>query len=368
MTINSIGFPRIKNYAGDVRDFLPSLFRYFNQFNDIEIFAEESYGSGLGLTEADYLKENNNIQFVTAEEVYQKDLIIILKMPDLSELEKLKDGCSLFTMCHYSTRPEYVKLFRRKNIFALSMDGITDDYGKRLFVDYFKTAFNGSKLAFEELEKTYDNFNSNNRQPIYITILGVGMVAQNCAKSFEILGDEAFLDKNIPGVIMQLLPRTITNNEAIMTTLLQQTDILVDATRRMDTYQYVLKNESLAHLPKHSIILDITADRYDSGQVKPIEGTVTGNLKSCVIYPDDERYEALPEGVSSVNRRITISCDAWPGTTPAESIKFYEILMRDYLNIIMSKELSDIDINSNNYFERALYRGTLNYFDQQGSL
>ena len=49
-------------------------------------------------------------------------------------------------------------------------------------------------------------------------------------------------------------------------------------------------------------------------------------------------------------------------TTPKESIKFYEMLIKDYINVIMSKELSDIDINSNNYFERALYRGTLNYF------
>lgn len=362
MIIKSIGFPRIKNYSGDVRDFLPSLFSYFKQFNDIGIFAEKSYGSGLGLTETDYLKENNNIQFVSAEDVYQKDLIIILKMPDLSELEKLKDGCSLFTMCHFSTRPAYVELFKRKNIFALSMDGIVDDYGKRLFVDYFRTAFNGSVLAFEELKKSYDYFYSNNRQPIYITILGVGMVAQNCAKSFEILGDEAFLDKNIPGVIMQLLPRTITNNEAIMATLLKQTDILVDATKRIETHKYVLKNEILAHLPKHSIILDITADRYDSEQVKPIEGTVLGNLKSCIIYPDDNRYETLPEGVNSANRRITVSCDAWPGTTPMESIKFYELLIKDYLNVIMSKKLSDIDLNSNNFFERALYKGTLNYF------
>lgn len=362
MIVKSIGFPRIKNYAGDVRDFLPSLFSYFKRFSDLEIFVEKSYGSGLGLTETDYLEENNNIQFVSAEDIYQKDLIIILKMPEISELNKLKDGCSLFTMCHYSTRPAYVELFKNKNIFAFSMDGIVDDYGKRLFVDYFRTAFNGSKLAFEELKKSYDYFYSNDRLPIYITILGVGMVAQNCAKSFEILGDEAFLDKNIPGVIMQMLPRTITNNEAVLATLLKQTDILVDATKRVEIDKYVVKNELLANLPKHSIILDITADRYDSEQVKPIEGTVLGNLESCIIYPDDERYENLPKGVNSVNRRTTVSCDAWPGTTPMESIKFYEVLIKDYLNVILSKKLSNIDINSNNYFERALYRGTLNYF------
>ena len=362
MIVKSIGFPRIKNYAGDVRDFLPSLFGYLKQFDHIEIFVEKNYGSGLGLTEDDYKEENNNIQFVSADDIYQKDLIIILKMPELSELEKLKCGCSIFTMCHYSTRPAYVDLFKRKNIFTFSMDGITDDYGKRLFVDYFRTAFNGSIIAFEELKKSYDDFYSNHRLPIYITILGVGMVAQNCAKSFEILSDEAFLNMNITGAIMQLLPRTITNNEAVMTNILKSTDILVDATKRVEINTYVIKNEMLAYLPQHAIILDITADRYDSKQVKPIEGTVLGNLQSYIIYPNDKRYDALPDGVNSTNKRTTISCDAWPGTTPTESIKFYEILLKDYLNVIMSKELSNISINSNNYFERALYRGTLNYF------
>jgi alanine dehydrogenase len=364
MIVKSIGFPRIKNYAGDVRDFLPSLFGYLKQFDHIEIFVEKNYGSGLGLTEDDYKEENNNIQFVSADDIYQKDLIIILKMPELSELEKLKCGCSIFTMCHYSTRPAYVDLFKRKNIFTFSMDGITDDYGKRLFVDYFRTAFNGSIIAFEELKKSYDDFYSNHRLPIYITILGVGMVAQNCAKSFEILSDEAFLNMNITGAIMQLLPRTITNNEAVMTNILKSTDILVDATKRVEINTYVIKNEMLAYLPQHAIILDITADRYDSKQVKPIEGTVLGNLQSYIIYPNDKRYDALPDGVNSTNKRTTVSCDAWPGTTPTESIKFYEILLKDYINVIMSKELSNISINSNNYFERALYRGTLNYFLQ----
>jgi alanine dehydrogenase len=188
------------------------------------------------------------------------------------------------------------------------------------------------------------------------------MVAQNCAKSFEILSDEAFLNMNITGAIMQLLPRTITNNEAVMTNILKSTDILVDATKRVEINTYVIKNEMLAYLPQHAIILDITADRYDSKQVKPIEGTVLGNLQSYIIYPNDKRYDALPDGVNSTNKRTTISCDAWPGTTPTESIKFYEILLKDYINVIMSKELSNISINSNNYFERALYRGTLNYF------
>jgi len=362
MNIKSVGFPRIKNFGGDIRDFLPSLFKYLAKFKDLEIFLENGYGSGFGLTEKDYLEANSEVKFAASDEVYQKDLIVILKMPELEELEKLRDGCALFTMCHYSTRPLNVELFMRKKIKAFSMDSIVDDDNMRIFVDYFRTSFNASKIAFEELKKTMPDFYSPTRRPINVTVIGVGPVAQNCAKSFEVLGDKEFLGKNIPGVVIRLLPRTITYSDELMIPILKETDILVDASKRVDLSKCIIKNELLGYLPSHSIILDITADRYDIGQVKPIEGTVVGSLSKLVIYPDDELYNTLPKNIESKNRRITVSCDAWPGVTPKESILHYERLIKNFLEIMLTKDTDEIDKNSDNYFERALYRGTLDHF------
>ena len=158
MLIKSIGFPRIKNFGGDIRDFLPSLFQYLRKFENLEIFLENGYGSGFGLTEKDYLEANPKIKFATAEEIYEKDLIVILKMPELEELEKLRDGCALFTMCHYSTRELNVELFMRKKIKTFSMDSIVNDDNMRIFVDYFRTAYNASNIAFNELKKTMADF------------------------------------------------------------------------------------------------------------------------------------------------------------------------------------------------------------------
>lgn len=362
--IMTMGFPRIKNFGGDIRDFLPSLFRYLKKF-DVELFLEEEYGLGFGLSDKDYFEANPSVKFVPYEEVINKDLVLILKMPELAELEKYKDGCSIFTMCHFSTRPAYVELFKRKNMKPFSMDSIVDDYGKRIFVDYARTAFNGSKIAFEELKKVMPDFYSPTRRPINVTVLGVGAVAQNCAKSYEILGDEKFLNKNIPGIVIRLLPRTITYSDELLTSILKDTDILVDATNRKDLSKCIIKNELLSFLPEHSIILDLTADRYENGQVKPIEGTVLGSLSKMVIYKDDELYDAIPKNISSTNRRTNVSCNAWPGVTPKESIAFYEVLVKDYINIILSKNVSEIDKNSENFFERALYRGTLNFFNKK---
>ena len=359
MTIKTMGFPKIKNFGGDIRDFLPSLFKFLKRYKDIEIFIEDGYGSGFGLSKNDYLNANPNIKFVASEEIYNKDFIIILKMPELETLEKFRDECIIFTMCHNSTRPAYVELFKRKNIKTFSMDAIVDDYGKRIFVDYFRTAFNGSNIAFNELKKSMSDFNSSSRRPINVTILGVGWVAQNCAKSFEILGDEEFLEKNIPGIIVRLLPRTITYSDELLIPILKDTDILVDATNRKDSSKCIIKNELIANMPTHSIILDLTADRYDEGQVKPIEGTVLGSLSKMVIYSDDELYDKIPKYISSKNRRTTVSCNSWPGVTPKDSIAYYEVLIKDFLNIILTKDTDNIDYESDNYFERALYRGTL---------
>lgn len=368
MIIKSVGFPKIKNFGGDIRDFLPSLFKYLKKFEDLEIVVEKNYGSGFDLEERDYLEANPNVKFVSSDEIYNQDLIVILKMPELEELEKLKDNSSIFTMCHYSTRPENVELFMRKGIEAFSMDTIVDDYGKRIFVDYFRTAFNGSKIAFDELKKSMADFYSPTRRPINVTVLGVGSVAQNCAKSFEILGDEEFLGKDIPGVAIRLLPRTITYSDELMIPILKETDILVDASKRMDLSQCIIKNELVGYLPEHTIILDITADRYDEGQMKPIEGTVVGSLSKLVIYPDDEIYNDVPENVSTKNRRTTVSCDAWPGVTPKDSITYYEGILKDYLNILLTKDTDDIDRNSDDYFERSLYRGSLENFLNEDKL
>ena len=154
-----------------------------------------------------------------------------------------------------------------------------------------------------------------------------------------------------------------------MIPILKDTDILVDASKRQDLSKCIIKNEQIGYLPDHSIILDITADRYDIGQVKPIEGTVVGSLSKYVIYPDDELYDTLPENIDSKNRRITVSCDAWPGITPKESISHYEGIIKNFLDVLLTKDTDEIDKDSDNYFERALYRGTLeHYFIQSDKL
>lgn len=367
MIVNSIGFPVIHNFPGDIREFTPSLFRYLNKYNHLYLYLEEGYGKRLGFTEEDYQKENRRITFVPLDEVYKQDMLISIKNPDLINLEKLKENSSLFTMIHYDTRPKTVNLIKRKNIRSFSMDSIVDDYGLRMFVDYFGTAFAGCEIGFDVLKETMKDFYSKNRKPLICSILGAGGVAQGCVKSIEILGDKEFLNESIPGVVAQVLTRTITNNEKVLKEKLKDTDILIDATKRSDYSKLIIKNELIGYLPEHAVIVDLSADRYDTSVkpplVKALEGTVTGSPAHKIIYPDDELYNKLPSFVDTTNRRIVISCDAWPSIYPKKSLEYYENMIKDYLNVLLTKNLDDIAKESDNIFERALYRSTVEYFE-----
>ena len=43
----TVGFPMIRNFSGDSRDFVPELFAFMDRY-DAEFYLEEGYGSRLG--------------------------------------------------------------------------------------------------------------------------------------------------------------------------------------------------------------------------------------------------------------------------------------------------------------------------------
>jgi len=366
MKVKTLGFPVIHNYPGDIREFTPNLFKYLEKFTHLEYYLEEGYGERLGYTKEDYTAVNTRIHFVPLEEVYKQDMIAILKNPDLKNLELMRDGASLFSMIHYDSRPAAVELITRKKIQSFSMDAIVDDYGIRTFVDYFGTAFSGCEIAFAELKKRKKDFHSTERGPIKVTIVGAGGVGQNAVKSFEVLSDKEFLGTEYTGVVSSVLTRTMTGNEAALKEIFSTTDILVDASKRFDYSQHIISNKMLGYLPEDAIILDLSADRYVDSEprmVRAFEGTVKGTPSEKVLLPDNKAYDELPAWVDSTNRRVVVSCDAWPSVDPHKSIAVYELLMKNFFNVLLAKEdLDDVSIESDDTFERGLARSTITYF------
>lgn len=368
MTIRSIGFPRMHKEKGEKRDFLPKLFSDLKKLEGVEIFLEKGYGEAMGFTAEDYTAVNPGIKFVSHQEVYKKDMVVVLRTPEEQEIRMMKRGAVLVSMLHYDTRPLRNKLLQEQGIIPFSMDSMTDDKNNRMLVNYRGTSRSGVRVAFNQLKKRMPDFYSPSRRPIYITIIGMGAVALNAAKAFEEFSDAEFFYKNkeVAGVVIRMLPRNITKDKELLKAILKETDILVDASKRMDPSEIIVPNSFIDLMPEYAIILDLSADPYNDKvtpiQVKGIEGIPTGTLDKYVIEPDDELYSTVPEGVSSGNRRLVVSCNAWPGVDPQECMGIYGEQILPFLKVLIGKGPDSLSIQSDNLYERALVRASLKYF------
>lgn len=354
---------------GEKRDFLPAFFARLSQF-DAEIVLEKGYGAALGFSEADYLQHHPGIRFGTYEECYQQALVVVVRSPDFATIEAMRPGTGLMTMLHYDTRPKLLQLLKSKGIQAFSLDAIVDDEGKRQVVTYEMTAYGGVREAFRALAGSDADIPAD--RALKVAILGMGNLgfqaaryAYQCFREFE-------MDKRgWRGVSVEFLEREVTPHADSVRRILQDTDVLIDASRRPDATQVIIPNAWLGSLPAHAVVLDLTADPYeqnDNGlQGKAIEGLPHGHLDHFVFRPDEpEYYEPphIPAGVDTRNRRVTISCNAWPGVVPDKCMEEYGKKIWPYLHVILSKGFEPDGASADPY-ERALYRSTIRHFEQQ---
>ena len=135
-----------------------------------------------------------------------------------------------------------------------------------------------------------------------------------------------------------------------------------------DATNYVVSNELLGYLKEHSIILDLTADPYliteSYIQVKAVEGIPHGTLDKNVIYPGDEEYSTVPKCLQSHNQRTVVSCNAWPGVKPKACMDLYGKQLIYIVQNLIGYSFGDFDLYSSDYFNRAIYRGTIECFEK----
>jgi alanine dehydrogenase len=289
----------------------------------------------------------------------------------------MKSGTILFSMLHYSTHPGRIQLMSELGHRPISMDSVVDDDGRRLIENLRGTSWNAVWAGFCVLKKTCSTFADKDRKPIEVVVLGTGPVGRLAAEAATKYGDvtlhKEFLRRSVPGVIVHLIGRNITQDETALKALFQQADMIVDATSRTDPARHIIPNHLIGALPQHAVVLDATVDPYitDSKpiQVKAIEGIPTGNLDQYEFPPDHTAFDRLPKGVSSDYRRMTVSCYSWPGIKPKQCMETYGRQMLELLEILLDQSYEKLSLENTNFYMRALYRGTLEYFcnHQRGS-
>jgi alanine dehydrogenase len=367
----TIGFPRMQKEPGEVRVFLPEFIQYLAALN-VTVYLEDGYGSRSGLSFDDYCQGNSAVRMCSRAEAFQQDVVIMLRSPLRGEFSLLKRGSCLVSMLHYPTRPVRVQILKEQGIKAISLDSIVDDQNLRLVENMKAVAWNGLEAAFDVLEERWSGLVRPDHEPVNVLILGTGMVGKHAVDAATKLGNiernNQFMQNGCPGSVAVSVGRNVTQNLLLLENLTRRCDILVDASQRRDPSLPLLTNDWLGCLPEHAVLADLAVDPYtlDANPpiVRGIEGIPQGNLDKYIFHADDPDWDlTVPSEIPSMNRRTVASCYSWPGIHPEACMRHYAIQMEPLMSILLNKGYDGLSAGGD-YFERALYRGTLEKFLQ----
>jgi alanine dehydrogenase len=334
--------------AGERRDFLPDFLRHLVEAGAGEIVVENGYGSGMGTPPDEYLTAAPRVRFGSQDECLAQELVAVVRCPAPDELARLRPGATLLSMLHYPTWPARSRWLANHGIHAISMDGIVDDDGRRYVEAMAAVGWNGVRAAFAEIAELHPMFSHPSRRPLRVTCLGAGAVGAHAIRAATRYGDpklrEEMVSRRVPGVEVTVADFDLTWHEDYMRSRLERSDLLIDATQRLDPSRPVVPNEWIAALPDDAVILDLSADTYDpSGdppKTKGIEGIPEGNLDQWVFQPDDPAFDRVPPSIPTTHRRVTLSCYAWPGLTPRACMATYGSQLEPLLPLIVSGDPS----------------------------
>jgi alanine dehydrogenase len=357
------------------RDFLPDFVRNL-QNNGFQVYLEKGYGSGIGMSEQAYLDAAPTIQFVSQDEVYQQDYVLVLRYPGDATVKTMRPGSCLISMLHYPTRPNRVEFLKERQVNGISLDSLVDDNGRRLVENLRSVAWNGVTEAFEVLKNIFPapGLYSSKRPPVQVVLLGAGSVGHHAVQAAIHYGDPALhhqlAQENVPGVMVHVVDYDLTPISDLMIGLLRKADLLIDATYRHNASKPVIPNQWVGEMPQHAVLLDLSVDPYDF-QIEPpivkgIEGIPQGNLDQYVFPPDSEAFNRIPSGVDTTHRRHSVSCYSWPGIRPKECMEVYGNQLRPIMRTLVEAGGIDHISKNGNYFQRAVYRASLHHWDEAG--
>ena len=365
-TPKTIGLPRMQNEIGEKRVFLPEFVHHLVGLG-AKAYIEEGYGARSGFSFEDYKRAHPNIYMCTREEAFQKDVSLILRAPLPDEFQLVKRGTILISMLHYPTRSLRVATLKNLGIKAISLDSIANDNNIRLVENMKAVAWNGLEAAFDWLESIWPKLVRPDKKPIQVLIIGTGMVGKHAVEAATKMGNiernNIHIASNGPGAAAVSIGRNVVSNPGTMQALFRKADVLVDATQRRNPSKPVIPNDWLAWLPEHAVVVDLSVDPYklDANPpiVRGIEGTPQGSLDQYVFPTDDPKWDSLvPKSIPSKHRRTTVTCYSWPGVHPEACMRHYARQLEPLMYHLFTKGYDGISINGD-YFERALYRGTL---------
>lgn len=357
----TIGFPCSRHERGEVREFLPTLIDFLTQFPLTAVVLEDGYGARMGLSADAYQRPGVPVRFGTREEAFGQQLVVTLRCPPADDLRALKRGAFLLSMLHFPTRPSRVTALEAAGVIGVAMDQIVDDLGRRLVENLEAVATNGIRVGMEQLARTWPEFARPGRRPLQVVVLGAGAVGGWAVRAAVRYGAEdvrrSLRTVGAHGVAVTALDVEACEDESFVDRLLSHTDLLVDATARVDASRPIISTARLARLPAHAVLVDLAVDPVDRHHapplVKALEGIPQGNLDQFVFTPEDPAWDAA---VPLASRRTVASCYSWPGIQPRACMEVYGKQLEPIVRALITRG-ADLPVVGGVWAERATGRG-----------
>jgi alanine dehydrogenase len=98
--------------------------------------------------------------------------------------------------------------------------------------------------------------------------------------------------------------------------------------------------------------------------VRGIEGIPQGSLDKYVFTASDPDWDlTVPASIPSGVRRTVVSCYSWPGIFPEDCMNHYAQQLRPLMKRLIKRGYDGLTLQGD-FFERALFRGTLKFWLQ----
>ncbi len=289
----TIGFPRMYNEPGERRAFLPPLMGLLAE-TGVDVYVETGCGAGMGYSDDDYVAQSPRVHIVDEATAYAQDIVVVLRAPE-GATSSLRPGAILFSMLHFTTRPERVELLRtwasRRSRSTWS-PVTTDAAWSRTCARWPATGWPPPSTPWSGAGRPSCRTPAR-RSPSPSSAGRWQDAIEWAAKAGDEARNARSCARACPGSRSWWPSRTWRATRPTSRHRLALTDILVDATARRDTSRPIFPNAWLDLLPEHAIVCDLAVDPYllddDPPVVRGIEGipraTWTSGSSARTIRP-----------------------------------------------------------------------------------
>ena len=273
MTKMHIGIPKeVKKDENRVGATPDTVFSYVSAGHSVVV--EKNAGLQIGFTNEMYEKAGAKI-VDTAKEVYDSQMIIKVKEPQISEFPLLREGQILFTYLHLAPDPEQTKHLIERKIVGIAYETVTDEAGRLpLLVPMSEVA---GRIAIQA-GATALQINNGGKgvllggipgvKPGKVVILGGGVVGTEAMRMALGLGaDVTIFDRSLPRLreldkLYAPSLKTLYSTPAAIEEAISTADLVIGAVLIPGkTAPKLLTRAHLKKMSPGSVIVDVAIDQ-----------------------------------------------------------------------------------------------------------